>query len=149
MNIDKLSNRILQILKNNGRITNSDLAAQVNLSPSACLRRVQDLEKEGVIRGYRTILDKNKTGRGFVTYVMVGLDQHTKMAQQAFENAIKQSDDVVECHNVTGTFEYILRVETPDLDAYKKFHSEVLGVSPHLRSINTHVVMDSPKDTRA
>ena len=149
MKIDKLNERILFFLESDGRITNADLAEQVGLSPSACLRRVQDLEKEGVIQGYRTVLNKTKLGKGFVAYVMVGLDEHSKQAQQDFQNAIKQCQDVIECHNVTGTFEYLLRVETAGLEAYHDFHTDVLGVSPHIRTISTHVVMDSAKDLRA
>jgi len=80
---------------------------------------------------------------------MVGLDEHSKVAQQAFQSAIKQSQDVVECHNLTGTFEYLLRVETTGLAAYHNFHTDVLGVAPHVRTINTHVVMGSAKDLRA
>ena len=149
MKLDKLNERILSYLEVDGRITNAELAEQVGLSPSACLRRVQDLEREGVIQGYRTVLNKTKLGKGFVAYVMVGLNEHSKMAQQAFQSAIKQCQDVIECHNVTGTFEYLLRVETSGLEAYQEFHTDVLGVAPHVRTINTHVVMGSAKDLRA
>ncbi|HCH25079.1 MAG TPA: AsnC family transcriptional regulator [Oceanospirillaceae bacterium] len=149
MKYDALNHRILSILEMSGRITNAELAEQVGLSPSACLRRVQDLEREGVIQGYRTVLNKAKLGKNFVAYVMVGLNEHSKLAQQAFQTAIKQCPDVIECHNVTGSFEYMLRVETTGLDAYQNFHTDVLGVAPHVRTINTHVVMGSAKDLRA
>jgi len=149
MKQDRYNNRILQNLSSDGRITNAELAEIVGLSPSACLRRVQELERQGVIKGYRAVFDKPLLGVGFVAYVMVGLKDHSKSAQQAFEENISKSDDVVECHNVTGTFEYLLRVETRDLAAYKEFHADVLGITPYVQSINTHVVMETAKDKRA
>ena len=149
MKNDRYNQLILSELKRDGRISNADLADKVGLSTSACLRRVQELERLGVIKGYRAVFDKSKLGITFVAYVIVGLDDHSKQAQQAFEETITQSQEVVECHNVTGAFEYLLRVETADLVAYKKFHTDVLGLSPHIRSINTQVVMDTSKDERA
>lgn len=147
--MDSVDKNILQELSANGRITNLDLAARVALSPSACLRRVQDLERRGVIKGYRAILDGPSLGVGFTAYVAVGLSQHTKKAQEAFERAIKRSPEVRECHNVTGSFEYLLRVETEGLAAYKVFHTDVLGALPQLATITSFVVMGSPKDERA
>jgi Lrp/AsnC family transcriptional regulator, leucine-responsive regulatory protein len=145
---DKMNDRILRELTHDGRITNIDLAAKVGLSPSACLRRVAELERSGLIKGYRAVLDPAKTGRGFVAYLTVGLSQHTKAAQEAFERALAQSPQVRELHNVTGTVEYLLRVEVADLVAYKHFHTEVLGIIPQVNAITTYVVMDSPKDER-
>ncbi len=129
-------------------MSNLDLAARVGLSPSACLRRVQDLERSGVIKGYRAVIDPAKTGIGFVAYITVGLNAHTKAAQDAFERAVARAPQVRECHNITGTVEYLLRVEAVDLAAYKHFHTEILGVLPQVRSLTTYVVMGSPKDER-
>jgi Lrp/AsnC family transcriptional regulator, leucine-responsive regulatory protein len=145
---DAANDRILRELVRDGRISNIDLAARVGLSPSACLRRVQELELTGVIMGYRAVLNPARTGRGFVAYLTVGLSQHTKQAQEAFERAVARAPEVREIHNVTGTVEYLLRVETSDLAAYKHFHTEVLGVIAQVNAITTYVVMDSPKDER-
>ena len=147
--IDAINDRILRILSADGRIPNLDLADRVGLSPSACLRRVQDLERSGIIKGYRAVLDQTKLGIGFLAYVTVGLKSHTKVAQDAFEKAVSRAREVRECHNITGTVEYLLRVETADLAAYKHWHSDVLGILPQVQSITTFVVMDSPKDDRA
>ena len=133
----------------NGRISNAELAERVGLSPSACLRRVQELERSGVIRGYRAVLDPHAMGIGFTAYIAVGLSDHTKKSQTAFERAITRSAEVKECHNITGSVEYLLRVETTDLAAYKVFHTDVLGTLPQVHSISTYVVMDSPKDERS
>ena len=147
--LDRIDHQILRVLSTDGRISNLALAEQVGLSPSACLRRVSALERSGVIAGYRAVLNAEKTGVGFVAYVTVGLSQHTKAAQEAFERAISRSPEVRECHNITGSVEYLLRVEAADLAAYKHFHTEVLGVLPQVNSVTSYVVMGSPKDERA
>ncbi|GAA5219014.1 Lrp/AsnC family transcriptional regulator [Corallincola platygyrae] len=148
MKKDRYNDRILHELTRDARITNAELAERIGLSASACLRRVQELEREGVIKGYRAKLNSLKLGKGFAAYVAVGLSEHTKEAQLTFEQAIIQSPDVLECHNVTGPYEYLLRVETNDLTAYKSFHTDVLGMIPGVATISTHVVMGSPKDLR-
>ena len=147
--LDAIDRRIVHALSREGRLTNLDLAAKVGLSPSACLRRVQELERSGVIRGYRAVVAPEATGGGFLAYVTVGLATHTKAAQAKFEAAVASAPEVRECHNVTGGIEYLLRVEVRDLAAYKYFHTEVLGVIPGLASITSFIVMDSPKDERA
>ena len=146
---DRINQHILQELSRDGRISNLELAERVGLSPSACLRRVQELERAGVITGYRAVLDPAAIGVGFVTYIGVGLGEHTKEAQAAFERAMSSAPEVVECHNITGTIEYLLRVECADLKSYKQFHTEILGTSPFVTAITTYVVMGSPKDQRA
>jgi DNA-binding Lrp family transcriptional regulator len=147
--IDDINRRILRELTRDARISNIDLAARAGLSPSACLRRVQEMERSGLIRGYRAVLDPVQMGTGFLAYVTVGLSTHTKAAQEAFERAMARAPEVRECHNVTGTVEYILRVEAADLAAYKHFHTDVLGVVPLVASITTFVVMETTKDERA
>ena len=147
--LDRISERILQELAADGRITNTELADRVGLSPSACLRRVQELEKVGVIRGYRAVLDAKSVGRAFTAYVAVGLSDHSKKSQAAFERAMARASEVRECHNITGAIEYLLRVEVSDLEAYKVFHTDVLGTLPQVTAITSYVVMDSPKDERA
>ena len=147
--LDDINERILHALGRDGRISNIELADRVGLSPSACLRRVQDLERSGIITGYRAVLDRAKLGTGFVAYIAVGLNDHSKTSQEAFERAISRAPEVRECHNTTGTIEYLLRVECPDLPSYKRFHTDMLGALPQVNSITSYVVMGSPKDERA
>ena len=147
--MDEINRRILRELQADGRITNSDLALKVGLSPSACLRRVHELEKDGVIAGYRAVVNRSAVGGGFTAYVAVGLSEHHKRNQRNFEKAMATAPQVRECHNVTGTIEYILRVEVEDLAAYKHFHTDVLGQVPEVASITSYIVMGSPKDERA
>ena len=147
--IDQINQKILRELSRDGRLTNIELADRVGLSPSACLRRVQELERRGVIKGYRAVLDRQQTGAGFVAYITVGISDHTKAGQESFERAISRADEVKECHNITGSVEYLLRVECADLPSYKHFHTEILGVQPQVSSITSYIVMGSPKDERA
>lgn len=146
--IDPIDTRILQALAQDGRLSNVDLAERVGLSPSACSRRVAELERSGAITGYRAVIAPEARGGGFTALVAVGLSEHTKAAQEGFERAVAQAWQVRECHNITGAVEYILRIEAPDLASYKEFHTEVLGALPQVRQITTYVVMASPKDDR-
>lgn len=147
-NLDCINNNILQALCKNGRISNIELAEQIGLSPSACLRRTQELERSGIIKGYRAELDYQALGKCFSAYIAVGLSNHTIKSQQTFEKAIREAPDVLECHNITGAYEYLLRVEVTDLNAYKVFHSEVLSSLLQISTITTFVVIDSPKNNR-
>jgi DNA-binding Lrp family transcriptional regulator len=147
--MDAINERILQELGRDGRISNLELSERIGLSPSGTLRRVQDLERRGIITGYRARVDRAALGRGFLAYLAVGLATHTKAAQEAFERAMAAAPQVQECHNVTGSVEYLLRVEVADLAAYKAFHTDVLGALPQVSAITTYVVLASPKDQRA
>jgi len=144
--LDPIYHNILRILEQDGRISNLDLAKQVGLSPSACLRRVQELERRGIIQGYRAVLDRRALGIDVVAFVSVGLSAHLRKDAQAFEAAMAAAPEVRECHNVTGNIEYLLRVEVPDLSAYKAFHADKLGVLPMVGSITSHICLDSSKD---
>jgi DNA-binding Lrp family transcriptional regulator len=147
--MDAINAKILRELERDGRVTNLQLAERVALSPSACLRRVQALEAAGVIKGYRAILDRAQLGAGLTVFVMVGLSGQLQRDALAFERAMADSPEVLECHNVTGAIEYLLRVEVSDLAAYKHFHSDVLGNLPQVSRITSHVCLGSSKDQRA
>lgn len=109
---------------------------------------MQDLERSGVVTGYRVVTNRTALGIGFIAYITVGLSDHSQAAQRAFERGVAKAPQVRECHNVTGTIEYILRVEVADIEAYKNFHTEVLGALPTVRTLTTYVVMESAKDER-
>ena len=88
-------------------------------------------------------------GVGFTVYVAVGLSDHSKMSQENFEASIATAPEVRECHNVAGTFDYLLRIEVADLAAYKSFHTDILGTLAHVASLTSYIVLESPKDERA
>lgn len=149
IDIDDIDRRILCVLEDDGRISNVELAERVGLSPSACLRRVQELERKKIIKGYRAVVDHSQLGVGAVIFVMVGLSGHSKKDAQAFEAAMDAAPEVSECHDVTGAIEYLLRVEVADLVAYKSFHTDTLGTLPQVKSITSYINLGSSKDLRA
>lgn len=146
--IDDIDRRIMRALAQNGRLSNVELADRVGLSASACSRRVAELERSGVIQGYRAIIAPEARNAGFTVLAAVGLSAHTKAVQERFERAVSRAWQVRECHNTTGSVEYMLRIEVPDLASYKEFHTEVLGAFPQMNQLTSYVVIASPKDER-
>ena len=146
--IDTQSEQILSTLEAAGRLTNIELARRVGLSASACLRRVQDLERAGVIKGYRAIIDRSALSPRITVFVMVGLSKQLHKDALAFERAMHIAPQVLECHNIAGSVEYLLRVEVGDLGEYKDFHAQTLGQLPQVQSITSHFCLDTSKDLR-
>ena len=146
--LDPSSEQILQTLERHGRLSNIDLADRVGLSPSACLRRVQELERRGVIKGYRAIIDRSAIQPTITIFVMVALSQQQKEDVRAFESAMAAAPQVLECHNIAGSVEYLLRVEVGDLGEYKDFHAHTLGELPQIQSITSHFCLQTSKDIR-
>lgn len=99
--------------------------------------------------GYRVVTHPGRMGRGFSTYVMIGLSSQTTTAQEGCERAMAIAPEVVECHIRAGAFEYLIRVESADVSEHKRFHTEILGTQSHLNAITSYIVMESPKDERA
>ena len=138
--LDKTDRKILSILQGDGRLSNQDVAEQVSLSPSPCLRRIKRLEEEGVIRQYVALLDPDKIGLGLLAYVNVRLEKHSDAAAVAhstaralgvnpsgtspradFAVAVEQWPEVVACYAMTGEMDYLLRVHVEDMDHFSRF----------------------------
>ncbi|MGE4499593.1 MAG: Lrp/AsnC family transcriptional regulator [Hydrogenovibrio sp.] len=118
--LDKYDKAILNALQNNGRLSNQELADQIGLSPSACLRRFKALETAGVILGYRALLDARSLGLDLMALVHISMDKHTHERFEAFDDAIQALPNVVECLLLTGqTADYQLKVVVKDLEAYQ------------------------------
>ena len=125
--MDEVDRSILAVLEQHGRISNAELAARVGLSPSPCLRRVRRLEKTGVIRGYRALIDPAAVGRSLRVFAGVRLVRHARADVVAFERAVIRLPEVVHTHHVTGNYDYLLQVEVADLPAYEDFHANRAG----------------------
>ena len=113
--LDRTDLRLLALLQRAGRASNADLAAQVNLSPSACLRRIQRLESAGVVAGYAARLDPQALGLGLQAFVRVQLEKHGAPGIERFVRAVQDWDEVVACHALTGDMDYLLHVVVQDL----------------------------------
>ncbi len=139
--MDDVDRSILAVLERNGRISNNELAAQVGLSPSPCLRRVRNLEEAGVIRGYRAIIDPAAVDRGLRVLAGVRLARHTRPEVIAFEEGVMALPGVLACHHITGSFDYLIQVEVADLPAYEEFHANQLAALPGVATVNSFVIM--------
>jgi Lrp/AsnC family leucine-responsive transcriptional regulator len=139
--MDEVDRSILVALERDGRISNADLAARVGLSPSPCLRRVRRLEETGVIRGYRAVVDPAAVGRGLRVFAGVRLVRHGRAEVAAFERAVVGLPEVVQCHHVTGNYDYLLQVEVSDLSAYEDFHANRLADLPGMAAVTSYVTM--------
>src|SRR5262245_23517033 len=119
--LDRIDLRLLTLLQREGRATNAEIAAQVNLSPSACLRRVQRLEAAGIIAGYAAVLEPRALGLGLQAFVRVQLERHGQPAIEQFIEAVGHWDEVVACHALTGDMDYLLHVVVQDLEHFSRF----------------------------
>mgnify|MGYP001453985783 FL=1 len=130
LNLDKLDRAILKELQRRGRISNADLAESVNLSPSACHRRVQRLEKEGYIKEYVALLNPQKIGVATTVFVEIRLSAQADDVLESFENAVKRIPDVLECHLMAGTADYILKIVAENTEDFARIHRQFLTRLP-------------------
>ncbi len=121
ISLDKIDNRILAELQHNARLTNQELSERVGLSPTPCARRVRNLEKLGIIKGYSANIDESKLGFAFTVFVSVQLDRQIDDRLMNFENEIKLLPEVMDCWLMTGNRDYLLRVAVVDLHEFERF----------------------------
>ena len=147
--IDRTDVRILEALQAEGRITNADLAEKVNLSASACLRRVQRLEQDGVITGYAAHVDPRAVGLGLQAFVRVQLARHDAESIAHFVQRVEGSKEVVACHALTGDMDYLLHVVVEDLDHFSRFLLDRLLNESGVADVNSSFVLRTVKQTHA
>jgi Lrp/AsnC family leucine-responsive transcriptional regulator len=139
--MDDIDRMILDVLAEHGRTSNAELADRVGLSPSPCLRRVQRLERSGIIRGYQADIEPLAIGRGLRVFVGVRLLRHARNDVTAFERAVVTMPEVIHAHHITGNFDYLLQIEVSDLAAYEEFHANGLANLPAVAAVSSYVVM--------
>lgn len=149
MVLDKLDRELLRLLQNDGRLTNAELAQRIGLSPSACFRRLQRLEQSGVIAGYAALLDGAAIGRPTTVFIEVTLDSQGSAALDAFERAVAACPDVLECHLMSGDFDYLLRVAVADMADYERVHRHTISALPHVARLRTAFAMRAVIPLRA
>jgi Lrp/AsnC family leucine-responsive transcriptional regulator len=148
LRLDAKDLQIIRALQENGRLSNLDLAAQVNLSPSPCLRRVRLLEAAGVIRGYTAVVDPKSVGLRITAFIRITLARHDREVVARFEARVREIDEILDCHLMTGEADYLLKVMVPDLDAYEDFVRNRLHSISGIGSITTSLVYGSVKQAR-
>lgn len=147
--LDPFDRKILALLQADARLTNNDLSAKVNLSPSQCSRRRQRLEEEGYIRGYRAVLDRDRLGFSLTNMVTVTLATHNRDNARRFAELVARLPEVQEAHALTGEMDYILKVVTPDLKALSEFVNGELLPHESVQHVKTAIVLETLKETNA
>ena len=145
LQFDRTDLALLDQLQREGRLTNAELAERVNLSPSACLRRVQRLEREGVIAGYGARLNPRRIGLGLHAFVRLQLARHDREAIESFVAALQDWDEVVTCHALTGDMDYLLHVAVADLDHFSHFLLDRVLHSGLVADVNSSFVLREVK----
>ena len=146
--LDRTDLLLLAELQQSGRQTNAELAERVHLSPSACLRRVQRLEREGVIAGYRAEVAPDRIGLGLHAFVRVQLTRHDAEAVAAFAGFVNDWDEVVACHALTGDMDYLLQVVVRDLEHFSRFLLDRLLNQAGVADVNSSFVLRTVKAFR-
>jgi Lrp/AsnC family leucine-responsive transcriptional regulator len=143
--LDEFDRKIIAELQADGRLANVDLAERIGLSPSPCLRRVKRLEREGYINSYRASLDRAMIGLGFTVFVGVRIEGHANDRADGFEEAVLAMPEVIACHMVSGTVDYLLEVVVPDLAHYQKFLIGKLLALSMVREVQSSIAINSLK----
>lgn len=147
--LDAIDRAILHALQTDGRISNQALAARIHLSPSACLRRVKALEDAGVIARYVALLDAKAVGRHGTSFTIVHLESTQPHKLEAFERAVRDTPEILDCFYVAGADDYLLRFSYRDAEDLERFHAEVLTRLPGVMRVNSMLVLRTVKRTTA
>lgn len=148
--LDKYDARILESLQKQGRLSNQELAEAIHLSPSPTLRRVKQLEENGLIEGYVALLNAKKLGLTLMAFIGISMDKHTPERFDGVEAKLASYPEVLECHLITGqSADYLLKVIVKDMDAYQQFLLQKLTRIEGVTGVHTSFVMKSPIKTTA
>ena len=148
MAFDSVDRQIVHELQADGRLTNTELSRRVNLSPSPCLRRVKNLEDQGVITGYTANVDQDKFGLPISIFVSVKLEKQTEDMLRTFEAEIGKIDEIVECYLMTGGFDYLLRIITDSLNSYQNVLTKRITHIPGIASIESSFALGIVKQSK-
>lgn len=143
--LDQIDIKILRLLQSNARMTTKELADKVNLSTTPAFERVKRLEREGYIKKYVALLDPVKLNRGFIVFCCVKLSKLNHDIALNFVKTVKDVEQVSECYNISGEYDYLLKIHAPDMKSYQEFILNVLGRIDNLGSLTSMFVMDEIK----
>ncbi|NRA71733.1 MAG: leucine-responsive transcriptional regulator Lrp [Gammaproteobacteria bacterium] len=143
--LDRIDRNILRELQRNGRISNVELAKRVGLSPTPCLERVKRLEKKKVIKSYTALLDPIQLDASLLVYVEIKLHRSSADVFDRFNKAVELLDEILECHLVSGDFDYLLKTRVADMSTYRQVLNKTLLDLPDIKDSRTYVVMEEVK----
>lgn len=143
--LDAVDMEILRALQKNARLTTKELAAMVNLSTTPVFERVKRLEQRGYVKGYVAVLDAEKLGRGFVVFCSVKMRRIGREIAEGFARVVRSIPEVTECYNISGSYDYLLKIHAPNMKYYQEFVLNILGNIDHLGSLESTFVMDEIK----
>lgn len=149
LKLDQTDRKILKILQSNGKITNAKLSEQIGLSPAPTLERVKKLENSGIIKSYHAELDSKMLGLGVNTFVQVTLKGHNKKNIEYFLDKIKEIEEIIECHHITGSGDFILRIVAKDIASYQLLMLEKVSDIEIVDSLQSMVILSTFKDTKS
>ncbi len=144
--LDRIDRNIISALARDGRLSMAEVAAAVGLSKTPVQARVRRLEKDGFIRGYSAVVDREKMGEGHVAFVQVKLSDTRSAALDAFNRAVQSVAEIEQCHMIASSFDYLLKVRTTDIAAYRRVLGERISALPHVAQTSTFVAMETVKD---
>lgn len=144
--LDRFDQQILRHLAANGRMRITALARLIGLSKTPCQARVKRLEADGYILGYHAELSAEKLGLGHIAFVQITLNDTREAALTAFNTAVRALPEIEQCHMIAGGFDYLLKVRTPSIEAYRKIMGEQISTLPHVKSSSTFVSMEAVKE---
>lgn len=145
MSLDPAEISILKLLQNDGRVTNQELADKMGMSASPCWRKVRKLEDEGVIEGYRAVLNRKKIGLGVMVFIRVVINSHSEAEAKKFEEEVIALEDVVACYSIGGDADFLLQVVAYDLDSYADFAMSVVRRLPRIKEMQSMFVLKEIK----
>ncbi|MCF1708921.1 Lrp/AsnC ligand binding domain-containing protein [Tabrizicola sp. J26] len=145
--LDEFDRAMLRVLETEGRIPAVELARRVGLSKSPVQARLKRLEEQGIITGYRAVLDHVRMGEAHVAFVEVKLSDTREAALQAFNRAVLAVPEIEECHMIASRFDYLMKVRTTDIQSYRRVLAERISALPHVASTSTYVAMEAVKET--
>lgn len=144
--MDNFDLKILKILEKDGRITNTELSERVGLSKTPCQIRVKNMMEQGIIKGFKAILDHQALDRNHIAYTEVKLNDTRDKALQDFNKAVLSIPEIEQCHMIAGQFDYLLKVRTKNIGDYRKALGERISALPCVANTSTHVVMEAVKE---
>ncbi|MBO6496723.1 MULTISPECIES: Lrp/AsnC family transcriptional regulator [Roseivirga] len=148
LKLDKIDRKILDILQSNAKITNAQLSKEIGLSPAPTLERVKKLENSGIIKSYHAKLDTDKIGMGVSTFVYATLKGHNKSNIEIFMEAINKIEEVIECHHVTGSGDFVLKVIAKDIASYQQLMLEKVSDISVVDNLQSMVILSTFKDSK-